>query len=279
MKISTIAIGIGILGFSSLLFACSGTGGTKQVANGKGPEMMPVADLGQVAVYKGSAAHAATKAHQSVIFVHGTPGSASAWDSYLEDVPGGMSYAAIDRPGFGASMPRKAMPLMADQAAALEPLLPKGEGKAILVGHSLGGPIIAKAALQFPEKIGGLVIIAGSLDPDLEKILWIQHIGRWWPISQLIPSSLDHSNREIFALEKELEILEDELADLRLPVIIIHGTKDRLVPYENVAFMRREMMNAELEIVTLEGQNHFLPWNSKSAIDDAIMRLSKSMRE
>ena len=250
--------------------------------------MMPVPDIGHVAVYKGTPTSSISLENsapgdnarpQSVIFVHGTPGSASAWDSYLQNVPGGMKYAAIDRPGFGASTPRKVMPLMGDQAAALEPLLPEGEGKAILVGHSLGGPIIAKAAVQFPERVGGIVIVAGSLDPALEKILWIQHVGRWWPFSKLIPSSLDHSNREIFALEKELEILEEELAELRIPVIIIHGTKDKLVPYENVAFMQGAMTNADLEIITLEGQNHFLPWNSKPVIDDAIMRLSKSMRE
>ena len=274
MKKSTFVIGTGVFGACLLLFACSGTGQTGAPVGGRAAEMMPVETIGQVAVYKGGRGQG-----QSVIFVHGTPGSASAWNDYLDDVPEGMDYVAIDRPGFGASEPKAVMPLMSDQALALEPLLPTDGGRAILVGHSLGGPIIAKAAVLYPQRVGGLVILAGSLDPSLEKIHWIQHIGRWWPISKLIPSSLDHSNREIFALERELEILGDQLDTIDVPVIIIHGTKDRLVPYENVAFMEERMTGARLEIVTLEGQNHFLPWNSKAIVDDAIMRLSKSIRE
>jgi pimeloyl-ACP methyl ester carboxylesterase len=38
----------------------------------------------------------------------------------------------------------------------------------ILVGHSLGGPLIARMTMDYPELIDGLVFVAGSVAPKLE---------------------------------------------------------------------------------------------------------------
>lgn len=215
---------------------------------------------------------------QPVVFVHGTPGSATAWKGYIHDVPPGFNFMAMDRPGFGASSSSVVVELD-QQARAFIPLLPEDGPGAILVGHSLGGPIIARAAIDFPDQVGALIILAGSLDPDLEKINPLQHLGRWWPISKLLPTSLYNSNLELFALEGELEKLKQDLDRITIPVIIVHGTRDRLVPYDNVAFMKQMMTNARLEVVTLEDENHFLPWNSKDVVDEAIQRASHMLNE
>ena len=215
---------------------------------------------------------------QRVIFVHGTPGSASNWLSYLENVPEGFEFIAIDRPGFGSTLPRKAMVELDDQAAALEPFLIERNGKfPILVGHSLGGPIIAAAAANYPDRIAGMVQLAGSLDPDLEELLFIQYVGELPPFVWMIPKDLRNTNREIFALEEELRILARKLDRITTPTIIVHGTLDELVPYANVPYMKDRFSNAaRVEIVTLDGQNHFLPWNSATAVKMAIDRIARN---
>ncbi|TNE56595.1 MAG: alpha/beta hydrolase [Alphaproteobacteria bacterium] len=213
---------------------------------------------------------------QRVIFVHGTPGSAGAWTDYLEDEPGNFEYIAIDRPGFGSSSPDKAVVSLEEQAEAILPLLEQRDGKwPILVGHSLGGPIIAKVAVMAPEKVGGLVIVAGSFDPELEKVHFVQRLGEFWPIGQILPSTIRNSNRELIALKPELQALAEELGQIKTPTIIVHGTDDNLVPYSNVAFLQPKLENAALlEVVKLEGKNHFLPWNSKQEIVSAYQRLA-----
>lgn len=45
--------------------------------------------------------HAGAPDGRTVIFVHGTPGSAQAWTDYLITVPDGLRYVAVDRPGLG----------------------------------------------------------------------------------------------------------------------------------------------------------------------------------
>lgn len=217
---------------------------------------------------------------QRVIFVHGTPGDgAGSWYHYLKNVPPGFEFIAVDRPGFGFTRPAGEMVALDDQAAALAPLLVTREGrKTILAGHSLGGPIIAAAAANYPDQIGGLLMLAGSLDPDLEDVLFIQYVGNIPPMTWLLPRVLRNSNRELIGLEKELRLLEPKLPSIQQPVIIIHGTEDKLVPYQNVPFMERTMSGAShLEVVKLDGMNHFLPWSTQAEIMDALLRLSQTM--
>lgn len=274
-------IGVAAIGLSLSLFACSGGKGNPMQTAGLDARTLVVSDMGDLTYYRAEARHEGDYSQdlQSVIFVHGTPGDAAAWRSYLEDVPPGFRYEAMDRPGFGASLPRTVYPALEDQAAAIEPLLPADGSKAILVGHSLGGPIIAKAAVLYPDRISGLVIVAGSLDPELEKIAWYQRMANVWPLSLMVPRSLKHANQEVMDLKPELETLKGELGALTLPVEIVHGTKDRLVPYANVAYMQDAMSEASLEVTTLEGRNHFIPWTEKAEIDRAILRLSERTRQ
>lgn len=214
---------------------------------------------------------------QRVLFVHGTPGDAAgSWYDYLRNVPDGFEFVAVDRPGFGLSEPKRQLVSLDDQAAALAPLLITRSGRGtILVGHSLGGPIVAAAAAAYPVRVDSVLVLAGALDPELEEVLFIQHIGDTPPFSWLLPVTVKNSNRELIALEAELRKLAPKLAKIQQPVTIMHGTEDELVPYDNVPFMERSMTGSRsLKVVTLDGINHFLPWNSKPDILNAIFRLS-----
>jgi pimeloyl-ACP methyl ester carboxylesterase len=149
----------------------------------------------------------------------------------------------------------------------------QGEGRAILVGHSLGGPIVAQAAADAPETVAGLVLLAASLDPSLEQVHWLQYVGDTWPVSAFLSRMMTNANRELMPLKGELEKLEPRLANIAAPVVIVHGTKDDLVPYANVAFMKAHLTAvSQLDVTTMEGQNHFLPWNAKTEVNAAISK-------
>ena len=209
-----------------------------------------------------------------VVFVHGTPGEAEAWADYLMAVPSGYRYISVDRPGFGKSGPDGAVVSLAEQAKAIASLIrAKGSKPAALVGHSLGGPIIAQLAVDAPDLAAALVIVAGSLDPAQESVPFIQYFGDTWPISALLPRAIRNANREIIALEPQLKALEPRLAAIKTPVTIVHGTKDDLVPFANVAFMKTRFTGTKaMDVTVIEDQNHFLPWNSKPQIETAIAK-------
>lgn len=209
---------------------------------------------------------------QPVIFVHGTPGEAMGWLDYMMAVPKGMRYIAIDRPGFGKSGPDDAVTSLAAQADAIAQLASALKLEpAILVGHSLGGPVVARFAADHPRRTAALVILAGSLDPAQEDVPWIQNAGDAWPIVAMLPRAIRNANREIIALEAELREMEPLLGAISVPVFVLHGTADDLVPYANVAFMQSRFTAAnKLSVLQLHEQNHFLPWNEKRRVGEAI---------
>lgn len=206
-----------------------------------------------------------------VILVHGTPGSASSWADYLVSPPAGMEVVALDRPGFGQSGPEAAVPGMAEQAAAVLALLPKDGRKAVLLGHSLGGPIVARVAADHPDRVHALVLLAASLDPGLEDIHPMQHVGAWVAVRGMLPRAIRNANSELMALKPELVALTALLPRITAKVVIVHGTKDDLVPVANVAFMQAHLTGARcVTTMLLEGRNHFLPWNSEAEVRQAI---------
>ena len=224
--------------------------------------------------YLASTTHDVSQAAIPLIYVHGTPGDATNWNAYLRRPINGHPSYAIDRLGFHKSENGGVFTSFANQAAALTPLLGDVERRApILVGHSLGGPIIARAAADYPERVAGLVIVAGSLDPKLEALQWYNHALRSPLISIWFPKAATYSNEEVIAAKRETETLSYVLNKVTCPVVILHGTKDSLVPYENVAYMRTMFSNAAVvEVVTLQDADHFIIWTDEAAVRAAIER-------
>jgi len=160
---------------------------------------------------------------------------------------------------------------LADQAAAVSALMPPDDRPVVLLGHSLGGAVVARVAADHPGRVGALVLLAASLDPALETIHPMQCLGAWPPIRALLPRAIRNANAELMALKPELQALDDVLPRITAKVVIVHGTDDDLVPVANVPFMQARLRGARcVEVVMLEGRNHFLPWNSEAAVRDAI---------
>jgi len=208
-----------------------------------------------------------------VLFIHGSPGSWTAFKEFFKDslLLSKAQLISVDRPGFGYSNYGKAEPSLSIQAACIKPLLQKyGAGKKIiLVGHSLGGPLIARIAMDYPELVNYLIFVAPSVDPALEPKEWYRKPMN--TMGWLLPGSIRASNGEIISLKKELELMLPLWSTIRQPAVVIQGDQDDLVHPANAAFVKKNMVNSQVHIVLLKDMNHFIPWKKPEAIKQAIL--------
>ena len=213
---------------------------------------------------------------QTVLFVHGSPGS---WDNFLyfladSSVLKKYHLIAVDRPGFGKSgngIPERSL---SQQAKLINQILIKENTSAILVGHSYGGPVIARMAIDFPIRADALVLVAGSIDPELEKTKWYQIPVHYKVLSWILPGMIYSTNEEILALKNELYEMKPFWSKITQPVSVIQGGKDNLVPKENADFAEKMLKNAPVNMVMVPEMNHFVPWNRPQLIKNEINRVN-----
>ena len=210
-----------------------------------------------------------------VVLVHGAPGSWADFVELLRDpaLTARAHLIAPDRPGVGGSGEGGPEPALANQASRLAPLLerdPRGR-PAILVGHSYGGPLIARLALDHPTRVAGLILVAGSVDPGLERTRWYQRLARWPPVRALLPRPLRIADDEIRPLAAELAAMLPRWREITVPVTVIQGDDDALVPRGNADFAERMLVAAPLHMVRVHGMGHLIPWRRPVLIRDAIL--------
>jgi pimeloyl-ACP methyl ester carboxylesterase len=209
-----------------------------------------------------------------LLFVHGSPGDWKAWSYYLKtpELAGFANRIAIDRPGFGDSGRGVVMTDLRQQAALIAALIPEGQ-KAIVVGHSLGGPLAVWMALNSPDKVCGVISIAGSLSSRYEEPRWYNLLADSVLVRWAVPAEMIWSNKEMMTLSGELGKLEAAVGQLRIPVTLIQGAKDSLVEPETVDEFAKRAPAAWLKIKNLPNETHFVLWEKPQIIVDAIKEM------
>lgn len=97
----------------------------------------------------------------ALVLVHGFGGSTYAWDKLTPLLASQYTVYALDLPGFGLSdKPADASYALTAQADSVCALIEKlGIEETVLIGHSMGGVIVADAAAKLPDRIRGVIMI------------------------------------------------------------------------------------------------------------------------
>src|SRR5438552_3763306 len=102
-------------------------------------------------------------AKQAVILVHGWTCDETSWDAQVPALSKKYRVITLDLPGHGKSDPPKDGKFsMAVFARAVEAVRVEAKvDKAVLVGHSMGTPVIREYARMYPQHVVGLVPVDG----------------------------------------------------------------------------------------------------------------------
>jgi len=156
-----------------------------------------------------------------------------------------------------------------------------GLERAVLGGMSQGGFLSLRAALRYPDRVKGLVLIdtQGGVDPP-ETLAYYRGMVETWvamgalePIVQVVAGLIlgqkEHwepwasrfrdtpADRicEASACLLGREDITDRLGEIRCPAIVFHGTEDRAIPMARAEVLAARLAGCE-RLVPVEGAAH-----------------------
>jgi uncharacterized protein len=204
-----------------------------------------------------------------VLLIHGSPGDWQGWAPLMREphLRERASLIAPDRPGWGQSGYGHMVPDLADQSRLLAPLLDVPGQRTLLVAHSYGAAVALRLALDRPQQVCGLVLVAPTLSADLEGAAWYDHP----PIRWLLPRRLRLSWRELKLLPQELRDMQAQWAALPLPVEVVQGDDDSQVDPRTADFAERVFTAQQLRVMRVPGAGHDIPWRQPKLIADTVV--------
>ena len=237
-----------------------------------------------------------------LVLVHGLGSSAMQdWGRLI--APLGRSYHvyAPDLPGFG----RSERPAAADYSIPMQVEVVRafmaavGVSRARVAGNSMGGWIVARLAGEHPEQVERLVLIApAGMRPDdsapipaevllphdedgvRRLVAAVRHRPPAMP-SFLARAILARRLREEWIVRRALESmragrdwLNGTLGRADMPVLIVWGKQDRLIPVDYAAPLQAELENATPKL--LDGCGHVPMADCPEAFDREMTNFLKA---
>lgn len=190
----------------------------------------------------------------SVVFLHGYGEHSGLYHRLADSLSSdGVEFWALDHRGHGLSPGDRgnfgSFRELGDDAATLTSLARSAASELpiVVVGHSLGAAVATLAVLDAPDRYVGAVISGAPLSP----VPWLDPDAQQF---ELDPSELSNDPFYLDALvndplafvssdagallAQELSRVwkrfDADLISLRLPVLAVHGTLDRVAPIEGV---------------------------------------------
>ncbi len=229
------------------------------------------------------------RAAPAVIFLHGFGSSLHTWDDVAQGLEGEFRIIRLDLPGFGLTGADPTGDYTDERAAVilLAVMGRLGLERAALVGSSMGGRIAWRFAAAHPERVTRLVLMApdGFASPGIgyeqppRVPLLMRALPYTLPDALLRPSLTPAYGNPAVLTEAVFEryrammlapgvrqaildrmaqhvLLPPEplLARITLPVLLLWGEQDRMVPLSNAQDYRRALPDARL--VHMPGIGH-----------------------
>ncbi len=230
---------------------------------------------------------------QPVFFLlHGFGASTFSWREVSAPLAAYGTVIAYDRPAFGLTE----RPLQwqgespyspSSQVALLIGLMDAfGVEKAILVGNSAGGTVAMQTALQHPDRVQALILVAPAVyvgggtpgwirplfqTPQMRRLgpLLVRQIQTrglellkqaWHDPSRITPDILEGYQKPLRAPDWDQALwlltlasresdLANRLSELTMPALVVTGDDDRVVPTEQSIRLASELPNADLRVL------------------------------
>ena len=205
-----------------------------------------------------------------LILLHGNGESCDYFEHQIPCFARDYRVIAIDTRGHGQS-PRGEKPFTIIQFAEdLHDFMDeRAIGKVILLGFSDGGNIALTFALKYPERVDKMIVDGANLFPSGVKPIYQWPIEVGYRIAKMFAKKSEEAkkNAEMLGLMvNEPHIDPSDLARLKMPVLVVAGTKD-MIKDEHTRLIYKSLPNAKLEIIT---GDHFVANKNYEAFNTVV---------
>jgi pyruvate dehydrogenase E2 component (dihydrolipoamide acetyltransferase) len=232
-----------------------------------------------------------------VVLVHGFGGDLNGWLFNQPALAERYRVLALDLPGHGESAKDVGRGDLAALSAALVAFLDAlGIERANLVGHSLGGAAALRLALDHPARVASLSLIAPAglgpeinagftgglaaatkrkqLQPVLETLFADKGLVSRDMAENLLrakrldgaQAALDAINAANFAGGQQAEMLAGRLGELGIPVQVLWGEKDEVIPARHA-----EGLPPGIQVAVLPGAGHMPHMEKAAEVNRALL--------
>lgn len=200
----------------------------------------------------------------TLLLIHGAAGSHLDWSIALRK----RNAIVPDLPGHGKSGGggrTSVAAYAADMIAFMDALK---LNRAVIVGHSMGGAIAQTMALEYADRVRGLILIGtGAYLPVNPAILRVREaqaeVGtllKKWFWAKPVPETIRERGFELF-MQTPAEItygdyvacntfdVRERLGDIHAPTLVIGGMADKMTPPSYSEFLAANIPNATLALI------------------------------
>lgn len=218
-----------------------------------------------------------------VVLIHGTPGSAGFFSSYLGDPTlQDLRLLSIDRPGWGQSeVIGEFDGRLASQSSMLGEWLCQianqaPNNKLVIVAHSYGATLTPRLIMDNPGCISAALLLAGAADPALAAPRWYNRITAVPPVSWLASISgigLKQSNDEMMLVQSGLEEVRNRWSDINLPITVIQGEEDMLVHPDHADFLETNLSHIPATVIRRIDDGHMVVHSDRQFVIAELRKL------
>ena len=239
-----------------------------------------------------------------ILLIHGFGADHLGWMFNMGELAETRPVHAIDLPGHGGSDKNVGDGATRDLAAAIVAYMDaEGISSAHLVGHSLGGAVATLIAAKHPDRVAALTLISpGGLGEEIaenfiEGFIAETRAKKLRPVLEMLTADpklitgemvedvlkfkrLDGASAALrkiadanFSGGKQRGSLRERLAALKMPVQVLWGEADRILPAHHA-----KDLPAHIKVTLIAGAGHVPHMEKAAEVNRAILALEQARR-
>ena len=237
---------------------------------------------------------------ETVVLVHGFGGDLDNWLFNIDALAARARVYALDLPGHGQSTKTLGDPSLAGLSRTVIAFMDAaGIESAHLIGHSMGGAVVVRTALDDGPRVVSLTLVASAGlgpeingayvdgfvaavtrrdikpvvaqlfdDPALVSRTLLDDLLKYKRLDG-VSAALSSLAQALFPDGRQRVVLAQDLAALRQRLLVIWGANDRIIPSAHAAVAGAAKGDARVEVIG--GAGHMVQMEKAGCVNDLIL--------